>query len=261
MRAVVLSAGIGQRLRPLTETVPKPLLEIGGRPLIHYPLLMLKHAGIREVAINTHHLPRVLEASLGSGARLGIDIVWSPEPALTGTGGPLNALRGFLGSDTFVMANSDTILDLDLNEALRFHRDRGALVTLAVARPENLDYYSHIDLDSAARIRRMRLLKSHSPLAYDDFTAEAADASELESFMYCGVIVMEPQVLELIPPAPPWSIMNGLIAPMVRDGLPVMGFVHRGLMRTVDDLATYNRVREEFASNPPRLRFLNSSRG
>ena len=93
MRALVLSAGIGERLRPLTETIPKPLVEVGGRPLIHYPLLMLKHAGIREIAINTHHLPRAMEAALGTGARLDLDIVWAPEPTLLGTGGPLNGLR------------------------------------------------------------------------------------------------------------------------------------------------------------------------
>ena len=258
MRALVLSAGIGERLRPLTETVPKPLVEVGGRPLIHYPLLMLKHAGIREIAINTHHLPRAMEAALGTGARLGIDIVWAPEPTLLGTGGPLNGLRGFLGTDTFVIANCDTILDLKLDQAIRFHRDRGALVTLAVARPENLDYYSRIELDSDARVRRIRLLKSRSPLTYDDFANEPLSEARLDSSMYCGVTILEPAVLERIPPTPPWSIMNGLIAPMVREGLPVAGFRHRGLMRTIDDLSTYEKVRAEFASNPPPLPFLHS---
>ena len=256
IRALVLSAGRGERLRPLTDTIPKPLVEIGGRPLIHYPLLMLKKAGIREIAINTHHLAHKMESTLRTGSQLGIEIVWSPEPTLLGTGGPLNGLRGFLGGDTFVMANSDTILDFDVAEALRFHRNRGALVTLAVARPENLDYYSHLEIDSSARMRRMRLLKSRTPLAYDDFAAEPLDESLLESFMYCGVIIMEPQVLDLIPIAPPWSIMNHLIAPMVRDSLPVFGHIHRGLMRTIDDLRTYEQVRAEFESGPPRLSFL-----
>jgi mannose-1-phosphate guanylyltransferase len=258
MRALVLSAGTGERLRPLTETVPKPLAEVGGRPLIHYPLLMLRRAGIREVAINTHHLPRAMEAALGTGASLGIDIIWAPEPTLLGTGGPLNSLRGFLSTDTFVIANCDTILDLELAEAIRFHRDRGALVTLAVARPENLDYYSRIELDSDARVRRIRLLRSRTPLSYDDFAKEPLSEARLDSFMYCGVIILEPAVLDRIPLSPPWSIMNGLIAPMVREGLPVTGFRHCGLLRTIDDLNSYRKVRAEFASNPPSLRFLSS---
>ena len=257
MRALVLAAGFGQRLRPLTETIPKPLLEVGGRPLIHYPLLMLKHAGIREIAINTHHLPHAMESALGTGANLGIDIVWAPEPTLAGTGGPLNNLRGFLGADTFVIANSDTILDFDLGEAIRTHRHRGALITLAVAPSARADYYSRLELDKiTARICRMRLLTLLSPPTYEDFAKEPLNESALESYMYCGVIILEPQVLDLIPSAPPWSIMNGLIAPMVRDGLPVFGAIHRGLMRTIDDLQTFEKVRTEFASNPPSLGFL-----
>lgn len=258
MRALVLAAGRGERLRPLTDTVAKPMVEVGGRSLIEYPLGMLKRAGITEVAINVHHLAGGIQAALGTGARLGIQIVWSPEPALFGTGGPLNGLSGYLGDDTFVIANSDTILNLDLAAMIAFHRDRGALATLALARPENLGYYSKIEIDSGSRIRRMRLLTSVARGAYDDYADPNIDesSSTLPPFMYCGVIVAEPAVLKLVPPSPPWSIMAGLLAPMVRDGLPVFGFVHRGYMRTVDDLAAYERLRAEFASNPPELNFL-----
>ena len=85
----MLSAGYGERLRPLTETIPKPILEVGGRPLIHYPLLMLKRAGITDVAINVHHLAAEVEPALGDGSSLGLRITYSPERVLTGTGGPL----------------------------------------------------------------------------------------------------------------------------------------------------------------------------
>src|SRR6516164_8726150 len=98
MKALVLAAGHGERLRPLTDTVPKPLLEIGGRPLIHYPLLMLRDAGIREIAINVHHLAGQIEAALGGGA-LGLTITCSPEPILLGTGGPLLPLRNYFGRE------------------------------------------------------------------------------------------------------------------------------------------------------------------
>ena len=170
MKALVLAAGRGERLRPLTDTVPKPLVEVGGRALIEYPLGMLNRAGITEVAINVHHLAGVIQSALGSGARLGINIVWSPEPALFGTGGPLNGLAGYLGSGTFVIANSDTILNLDLAAMIELHRDRRALATLALARPDNLEYYSKIEIDDSSRVRRMRLLTSVARAEYDDYT-------------------------------------------------------------------------------------------
>src|SRR5208283_4564627 len=95
MKALVLAAGLGERARPLTEKTPKPMLEVGGRPLIHYPLAMLKNAGITQVAINVHHLAGEIQRGLRDGRSLGMEITYSPEPTLMGTGGPLNALRGY----------------------------------------------------------------------------------------------------------------------------------------------------------------------
>ena len=163
--------GEGERLRPLTETVPKPMLDVGGRPLIHYPLMMLRRAGITEVAINTPSSRRPVAARLGDGAALGIRITWAPEPVLFGTGGPLNSLRTFFGREPFVITNGDTILDLDLASMLAFHRERSALATIALCHPPNLDYYSRLEMDSAARLRRMRLLKRREPLEYTDYPA------------------------------------------------------------------------------------------
>src|SRR6202035_434226 len=105
MKGLVLSAGSGERWRPLTETIPKPILEVGGRPLIHYPLLMLKHAGITDVAINVHHLAAEIERAIGDGTALGLRITYSRERVLAGTGGPLVELRDYFGSDPFVLLN------------------------------------------------------------------------------------------------------------------------------------------------------------
>jgi NDP-sugar pyrophosphorylase family protein len=257
MKALVLAAGIGERLKPITEITPKPLLEVGGHPLIHYPLAMLKRAGITDIAINVHYLAGKLQAALGDGSQRGLHVTWAPEPILLGTGGPLNGLKDFLRGDTFVIANSDTILDLDLAAVVAFHRERGALATIALCRPANLDYYSRLEIDAGARFRRMRLLKRRTPLEYDDYPTDldAAVAASLVDHMYCGLIVVEPAVLDLIPPKPPWSLFNDLFAPMVAQGLPLFGWVHHKLMRTVDDLASYNQLRAEFANNPPTLGF------
>ncbi len=257
MKALVLAAGMGERLRPLTDATPKPMLELGGRPLIHYPLAMLKRAGITDVAINVHHLASVIQRGLGDGSALGLRITYAPEPVLLGTGGPLNGLREFLGGNesTFVIANGDTILDLDLRATLAFHRDHAALATIALFRPDNLDYYSHLEIDAGRRLRRMRLLARRDPLKYDDYPPVLDDtvAATLSSFMYCGVIVADSAVFDLIPATPPWSIMTGLFAPMVANGLPVFGYVHSGYFRTMDDLNSYNALKAEFASSPPPL--------
>ena len=257
MKALILAAGMGERLRPLTDVTPKPMLEIGGRPLIHYPLAMLRRGGVTEVAINVHHLASAVRRGLGDGSERGLRITYAPEPVLLGTGGPLNGLREFLGGieneNTFAIVNSDTILDLDLRAMLAFHRERAALATIALFRPANLDYYSRLEIDAGQKLRRMRLLARRDPLQYDDYPPALDDnvAGSLSPFMYCGVIVADQTVFDLMPTAPPWSIMAGLFAPMVARGLPVFGYVHRGYFRTIDDLKTYNALKAEFASSPP----------
>jgi NDP-sugar pyrophosphorylase family protein len=253
MKALVLAAGIGERLRPLTDVTPKPMLELGGHRLIHYPLAMLRRAGITEVAINLHHLAAAVQRGLGDGSALGLRITYAPEPVLLGTGGPLGGLRDFLGGDTFVIANSDTILDLDLSAMLKFHRGHSALATIALFHPANLDYYSRLEIDATQKLRRMRLLAGRDPLRYDDYppALDAAVAATLSPFMYCGVIVADPAVLELIPPTPRWSLMEGLFAPMVAGAKAIFGYVHVGYFRTMDDLKSYEVLKAEFASSPP----------
>ncbi|MGH7947917.1 MAG: nucleotidyltransferase family protein, partial [Candidatus Binataceae bacterium] len=252
------AAGRGERLRPRTATVPKPLLELGGRPLIHYPLLMLKRAGITEIAINVHHLAGTLQEALGTGASLDIHITWAPEPVLLGTGGPLHNLQSFFGDETFAIANSDTIMDLDFAAMVARHRDRGGLATLALATTSEPTRYSKLEIDADARIRRMRLLAAKPPLEFADYPVDLREdiARQLSSYMYAGAIVAEPAVFELMPATPPWSLMTGLFAPMVARGLAVFGYVHRGYFRTVDDLAGYRSLAAELLSSPPPLRYL-----
>jgi len=252
MKALVLAAGKGERLRPLTESIPKPMLELGGRPLIHYALMMLKRAGITQVAINVHHLAGQIESGLRMGRELGLEITYAPETVLLGTGGPLLGLRGFFGSEPFVVANSDTLMDLDLGAMIRFHRERGSIATFVLHRPQDMSAYSQLEVDRDGRLRRMRLMTAGRGGGFEDFPNEPPSVPT-EFYMFCGLYICEPQVHDWMPQALPFSSMKGLFAPMVARGMPLFGYVHRGLFRTVDDLATYEKLKLEFAANPPAL--------
>jgi mannose-1-phosphate guanylyltransferase len=258
MKALVLSAGYGERLRPLTNSIPKPLVEISGRPLIHYPLRLLRHAGIHDVAINVHYLADRIEAALGRGDALGLSITYSPEPVLLGTGGPLLSLREYFGKEPFVVLNCDTIMDLDLAAMIAAHCERGALVTMALRETGSPEAYSAIEVDKSGQIRRMRLLVDRVAGRFDDYPAALAPeiAAGVNPFMYCGATVCEPAVLEHLPPAPPFSLTSDLLAPLVAQRLPVFAHIHRGYFRTVDDLKAYEQLRAEFALSPPPLPYI-----
>lgn len=120
MKAMILAAGRGERLRPLTDTTPKPLLMAGGRALIAWHLQALARAGWHEVVINHAHLGEQIEAALGDGSEFGLHIVYSPEPggALETAGGIANALP-LLGDEPFLVVNGDIWCDWDLSRARR----------------------------------------------------------------------------------------------------------------------------------------------
>ena len=136
MRAMILAAGFGTRLRPLTNTIPKALLPIAGRPLIEYGLLFLKAHGIEEVVINLHHLGEKIRATLGDGSIYGLRISYSPEEPILESGGGIKNAQSFLDGEAFVVLNCDTIIDLDLTAATRGTRkDQSCRDTRIAARP------------------------------------------------------------------------------------------------------------------------------
>jgi NDP-sugar pyrophosphorylase family protein len=175
---------------------------------------------------------------------------------LLGTGGPLVGLRKFFGNETFAILNCDTIIDLDLRALAEFHHRRGGLATLVLRESGNPDAYSRIEIDRDARVRRMRLLMRRAPVEFEDYgpVLDAPGAARLRAYMYCGVLLCEPALFELMPPRPPpFSLMGDLFAPLLAQGQVMFGYVHRGLFRTVDDLKALEALRAEFAAAPPRL--------
>jgi NDP-sugar pyrophosphorylase family protein len=261
MKALVLAAGYGERLQPITDTIPKPLIEVGGRPLIHFPLLLLRQAGIREVVVNVHYLAGKIEAALGRGQALGLAITYAPEPVLLGTGGPLLTLRDYFHSEPFLILNGDTIMDLDLPAMIAMHHECGAWATMALRETAFPEAYSQIEIDTKGQIRRMRLLADRVRGRFDDYphALPAEAAAELNPLMYCGVMICEPAVLDIMPAAPPFSVITDMLAPMVSQGLPLFGYVQEGFFRTVDDLQAYEQLRAEFATSPPRLPYIMQS--
>lgn len=113
MRAMILAAGRGERLRPLTDRVPKALVEVGGRALIVWHIERLVRAGLREIVINVSHLGALIEAQLGDGARWGASIAYSREPVALETAGGIATARGLLGEAPFLLVNADVWCDAD----------------------------------------------------------------------------------------------------------------------------------------------------
>ncbi|MDF1564188.1 MAG: NDP-sugar synthase [Deltaproteobacteria bacterium] len=187
-RAMVLAAGLGTRLRPLTDRYPKPAVPVAGVPPICWTLASLAAGGIEEVVVNTHWLPHEVEAALAGLERPAVS--FSHEPEILGTGGGLMKVAGRFRDEPFVLANGKLVFDLDLAGAVAAHRASGATATM-VLRPHPPDSpYASIEIDAGGRIRR--------------FAGRWEDAPEhlggLTGHVFTGVHVLEPEILEHLPP-------------------------------------------------------------
>ena len=121
MKAMILAAGLGTRLRPLTNTIPKPLLPIAGTPLIVWNLLLLKRHGFHDVIINLHHLGPMIEQAVGNGSKYGLRIYYSHEPVILGTGGAIKQAEPNFSGEPVLVLNGDTLFELDLDALYAFH--------------------------------------------------------------------------------------------------------------------------------------------
>jgi len=192
MKAMILAAGLGVRLRPLTDATPKPLLPIAGRPLLVWNLLLLKRHGITDVIVNLHHLGDQIVQAVGDGSRLGLRVVYSHEPALQGTGGGIRQAAPFLTDGPFLVLNGDTLSQCDLTGLIAAHRAGKALATLALREDPEAAAWGPVAVDADLRILQ---INGAPPLA--------PHAEPLPSpCMFAGIHVMEPAILSAIPPGP-----------------------------------------------------------
>ena len=159
MKAMILAAGRGERMRPLSDAMPKPLLEVGGYRLIEFHLAALAKAGVREVVVNLSWLGDRIREALGNGTAHGLSITYSPEgPSPLGTGGGIHRALPLLGADPFLLMNGDVWIDLPFEE---LRRPGGSLAHLVlVANPPHHPAGDY-GLDSGARV-----VATPTPLTY-----------------------------------------------------------------------------------------------
>lgn len=230
MRAMILAAGFGTRLRPLTDELPKPLVPVLGRPLIEHTIRLLRSAGIEELVINLHHLPDAIPAALGDGASLGVSIRYVVEEGgILGTGGGIKGARHLLDNgETIIAINGDIVLEPDLSAALELHRQLGAGATLVLRRDPRATTFGSLEVDSGGRIRRL--------LGRPELTSSPAQAP-LQTTMFSGVHLLEPELLGRLPDE--GCIVRHLYRTMVDDGEVLGGYVDDGPWAELGTVSDY----------------------
>jgi NDP-sugar pyrophosphorylase family protein len=209
---MVLAAGFGTRLRPLTDTIPKPLVPVAGAPFLDHVLALLHAGGIREVVINLHHLGDLIEQHVGDGTRFGLRVRYSREATILDTGGGIKHAEPLLAGEPFVVMNGDSLLEVSLPDVCAFHRDRGGIATIALRADPDAASYGLVEIDRDARVRRLIGLP-----------AGVASAG-LRGLMFPGLHVMEPSIFQHMEAGTRFSITRATYPALLAKHLPIYGF-------------------------------------
>jgi NDP-sugar pyrophosphorylase family protein len=230
MKALVLAAGQGTRLRHLTRKRPKALLPVGGRPLLEHTLAWLREAGISDVAINLHHCPQAIADRIGDGSRLALSVRYSYEAQLLGSAGAAKRLQSFL-DETFVVVYGDLLTRMDLGRLLAFHTQRRRLapattaMSLSLYRVSNPTQCGLVELDPNDRVLRF----VEKPPADQVFTDLA----------FSGILVCEPTIFDFVPPATEYDFGHDLFPRLLNAGLSLWG-QEIGADELIIDIGTLN---------------------
>lgn len=222
MKAVILAAGLGTRMRPLTDKTAKPALPVLNEPLIVRTLRALKRAGVSEVMINLHHRPDSIRAAIPQGD-LGLRIKYSRETAILGTGGALRKIRGWVGREPLIVVNGDVVFDFDLKAMVAVHRRTLALATLALKPNPDPRKYKPVVTDRSGRILSIRGLPR---------------PRKGTSSLFASVHIIEPVILERLPQGASDTV-GDLYIPLLREGAHLQGVRQTGVWHDLGSPSGY----------------------
>lgn len=239
MKAMILAAGLGTRLRPLTNTIPKPLLPVGGTPLIVWNLLLLKRHGFHDVVINLHHLAPLIEQALGNGSKFGLRIIYSREPMILGTGGGIKQAEPYFSGEPVLVLNGDTLFELDLSALCAFHRERKAAATLVLREDQDAARWGLVEVGAEDRIVRIT-------------GRGLTDSAPTIPRMFAGIHILNPRLLRDVTKGVASSIIDAYVAAIER-GDAVLGYDLQGYWSDVGTAERYTQADQDARAGLIRL--------
>lgn len=215
--AMILAAGLGTRLRPLTYKTPKPLLPIKGMPIIDYNLRLLKKAGIKNVVINLHHLGGQIKKHVGSGKKYGLKIRYSNEPKILGTGGGIKKAEKYLKSSPFIVINGDVLVGINLKKIIAKYFKKRVAALMVVRRLKRGENYARLEIARGGRLKNFGR----------------------GSYMFTGVQVFDPIIFRFL--KKPSCLIESGYKRLLAANLPVYTYIHKGYWNDIGSVKNYMR--------------------
>lgn len=231
-RAVILAGGLGARLEPYTQLLPKPLLPVGHLPILEVALRQLRTAGVRHVTLAVGHMGSLIEAYFGDGRNLGLKITYSREQSPLGTAGPVRLIDDL--SDTFILMNGDLLTDMNYADLNLFHRERRAVATVATYRRQERIDLGVLDIDSEGLVTGYR----EKPI--------------FEFSVSMGIYVLDPRVLQFIQHGVAMDLPT-LVRTLIAEGERVVAYPFSGVWLDIGRSDDYAEAQRRFKEEPGRF--------
>ncbi len=234
MRAVVMAGGEGTRLRPLTSSVPKPLLPVVGEPIMGHVLRLLHRHGVGEAVVTVQYLAGNVRSYFGDGAEYGVRLTYATETVPLGTAGSVKNAQSGLQGERFLVVSGDALTDIDLTDLIGFHEQAGALVTVALARKPNVLEFGNVITGEGGRVER--------------FIEKPTWGQVVSDTVNTGIYVMEPQVLDLIQADERVDWSADVLPELLAAGHAIYGHVTDAYWEDVGTLESYLAVQGDVLS-------------
>ncbi len=223
-KALVLAAGEGTRLRPLTYILPKPLNPVCNVPVMQYIILKLKEVGVEEIYINLHHKGEYIERYFGDGSQLKVRLRYLKEDELSGTAGALKKLSWFFEDGPFIVIGGDDLIEFDLQKLVEFHISKNAIATIGLYKVDDPRHYGIVITDEEGKI-----------LEFQEKPLPQEAKSDLAN---TGVYVFSPEIFRYIPEIP-YDFGKQVFPKLVKAGEPFYGMQLDGFWVDIGNLKTY----------------------
>jgi NDP-sugar pyrophosphorylase family protein len=227
MKAMILAAGFGKRLQPITHKIPKPLFPVMNQPILEQTLRLLRSHDISEIIANVHHLPSAISDHFGTA------IHYSHEKEILGTAGGIKQAQDFLSNGPFLVVNGDILTSINLTEAMEFHKNRKALVTLIVRQDPNPKKYPTIEIDDAGKIVRFPKTNLPNPTV------------PTKRVMFTGAQIIEPSVLYRIPPDIFYGTTEDVYPKILEEEFPMYGHLQESYWNDIGNREDYLKAHED----------------
>jgi mannose-1-phosphate guanylyltransferase / phosphomannomutase len=227
MKAIVMAGGFGSRLHPFTLNCPKPMLPLINQPILAHILDLLKRHHFCDVIIATHYLPEQIQAYFGDGRHRGMTLQYSVEESPLGTAGSVKHAQAYLDDRPFLVISGDIVTDIDLARAVRFHRAKGALATLALTQVANPAEYGVVVSDQAGRIQHYLEKPGHQTV--------------ISNFVNTGIYVLEPTLLDDMQPCTAYDFSYDIFPQLLRQNAALYGCLAEGYWRDMGTMQSYQQ--------------------